>query len=256
MKSQKELIDIYESLLRELPQGRLVFKHISGHIYYYHIAPGTSKQQYISVKNIQLIEDLKTRRYIEEALARLKKNVKEQEKLIKKYRSYNAADILKGLGKAYCMAPYISSKVECYPIKKANTGEDEYSRMVYRREGLLHKTIFGIKVRSKSEVLIAEMLYKYGIEFEYEKPLHLVDMNHGMQIRYPDFTIYSKGTVIYWEHLGMMKDRNYRNAFYKKLELYYENDIIPGSNLIITEDGKQGNIDLQGISAIIGSLAG
>ena len=58
MKSQKELIDIYESLLRELPQGRLVFKHISGHIYYYHIAPGTSKQQYISVKNIQLIEDL------------------------------------------------------------------------------------------------------------------------------------------------------------------------------------------------------
>lgn len=79
-------------------------------------------------------------------------------------------------------------------------------------------TSFGLKMRSKSEILIAEKLHEQKIKFEYEKPLSAEGKTF-----YPDFTIYTKDKVIYWEHFGLLHDRSYHKRFKIKLKWYEKN---------------------------------
>ncbi|MFR8072503.1 MAG: hypothetical protein ACLU7V_07485 [Anaerovoracaceae bacterium] len=243
IKAEKNLMDIYRRQLEELPAGRLTSKRISGKTYYYKVRPGGKRQEYISVDNAQLVAALKDRRYAEEAMKILQENVKAQEAMLKKYRRYSPKDIFAKLGKAY--QPEADKKVPTAGI--AANG--------YRREGMIHRTTFGLMVRSKSEALIAEILRGYELDFRYEEALHLFDKNGNETIRYPDFTIYLKnGTVVYWEHMGMLGDEIYRNAAFGKLELYYYNGILPGANLMITCDDNEGAMDVGAVSRIAASL--
>ena len=46
----------------------------------------------------------------------------------------------------------------------------------------------------------------------------------------------TKRKVIYWEHRGMMDDREYAKHTVSRLKDYMKNDIYLGDNLIITEE--------------------
>ena len=64
----------------------------------------------------------------------------------------------------------------------------------YKPEMRRHVTSRGLKVRSKSELLIAEKLYEYNIPFHYEEVLHF-----GSITLIPDFSIRRKdGKKIIW----------------------------------------------------------
>jgi hypothetical protein len=126
---------------------------------------------------------------------------------------------------------------------------------VFLQEGLIHRTSWGLAVRSKSEVIIAEALNHAGIRPEYEKPLTLAGST-----RYPDFTIQDdiSGRTIYWEHLGLLHREDYRRSWEKKLAWYRANGVLPleeggGPNgtLVITRDDPQGGIDSQTISKLL-----
>lgn len=90
----------------------------------------------------------------------------------------------------------------------------------------------GERVRSKSEKIIADYLYRNNIPYKYEKPLIL----KGYGTVYPDFTILSKKTrkEIYWEHEGMMDNPEYAGSAVKKIHSYQANGIFPGNSLILT----------------------
>lgn len=98
-------------------------------------------------------------------------------------------------------------------------------------EGLVHKSISGHILRSKSEVMIDMLLYTKQIPFRYEAPLEL----DGYTI-YPDFTIKHPQTrrTYYWEHFGMMDDPVYAAKANTKLLNYISNGINPFDDLIIT----------------------
>ncbi|MBC8393998.1 MAG: AAA family ATPase [Deltaproteobacteria bacterium] len=123
-------------------------------------------------------------------------------------------------------------------------------------DGLIHHTARGEAVRSKSEVIIANLLYAKGLPYSYEQPFVGIDGEK----RYPDFTISDPetGLIVYWEHLGMMKDKNYRQRWVKKKEWYREQGILPYTEregqsgiLLITEDSSEGGIDSSEIKALI-----
>ncbi len=93
-------------------------------------------------------------------------------------------------------------------------------------------TLKGDLVRSKSEALLADLLYYHGIEYEYEKELVL-----NGQVIHPDFTIQLPGgRVLYWEHLGMLGDPSYDRNWSYKSRIYAEKGISEGNGLIITRD--------------------
>ena len=122
----------------------------------------------------------------------------------------------------------------------------EFNKKFYE-EKLIHKTKRGEMVRSKSEVIIANMLFEVGVQYSYEQELSLKD---GTK-RSPDFTISKAGKIFYWEHLGMLQNEEYRKSWDAKCKQYEENDIIEGKNLIISKDGLDGSLDSQEIDRLI-----
>ena len=90
----------------------------------------------------------------------------------------------------------------------------------------------GEKVRSKSEVLIANLLNRMDILYKYEKPLFL----NGIGTVYPDFTIFDQKNLqeIYLEHFGLLDDHDYREKALYKMSCYKMNGYYPGNRLIIT----------------------
>jgi len=74
-------------------------------------------------------------------------------------------------------------------------------------EHLIHRTEKGHLVRSKSELVIANMLYQYGIEYDYERVCEGTIEPGRMR---PDFSFVAHdGELILWEHLGMLDRPDY-----------------------------------------------
>ncbi|MFN2364592.1 MAG: helicase-related protein, partial [Halarsenatibacteraceae bacterium] len=82
--------------------------------------------------------------------------------------------------------------------------------------GKIHKTEQGEKVRSKSEVIIANILYRSGIKYEYEKKLPYAPGKW----KEPDFTIMTDDGEWYWEHLGMLGVQDYDEDWIEKREIF------------------------------------
>ena len=110
-------------------------------------------------------------------------------------------------------------------------------------------TAKGERVRSKSEVIIADILSGEGIPYKYECPLKL----KGWGNVYPDFTVLNvaERKELYWEHFGMMDDMDYVEKALHKITLYEQNEIFPGDKLILTYETKNNPINQKTIRRII-----
>ncbi|MCY3808957.1 MAG: AAA family ATPase, partial [Gemmatimonadetes bacterium] len=86
---------------------------------------------------------------------------------------------------------------------------------------LKHRTRTGEAVRSKSEVVVANLLHALGISYLYEEPL--VSRSDPKDFRLPDFTASYEGDIYYWEHLGMLTVPDYREAWERKRKWYEAN---------------------------------
>ncbi|MGG4489722.1 RecQ family ATP-dependent DNA helicase [Metabacillus idriensis] len=82
--------------------------------------------------------------------------------------------------------------------------------------GKIYATTKGDLVRSKSEVIISNLLHHHGISYEYEKEL-FYDRNKRLS---PDFTIKLNGKEYYWEHLGMIGKDDYDTRWLEKQAIY------------------------------------
>lgn len=96
-------------------------------------------------------------------------------------------------------------------------------------KGRILGTLAEIRVRSKSEFIIVNMLEERGIKFLYEEPLYADDGT----LYLPDFTINWRGSDYYWEHLGLLDRDDYR-AHWEQKRAWYER-FFPGQ-LILTEE--------------------
>ena len=86
-------------------------------------------------------------------------------------------------------------------------------------------------VRSKSEVIIANMLVAQDVPFQYEKPLYAPDGTMYL----PDFTVRFRGETYYWEHVGLLHLPSYK-AHWEKKKKWYEKHF-PG-RLLTTYEGN------------------
>lgn len=113
---------------------------------------------------------------------------------------------------------------------------------------LIHNTPGGINVRSKSEALIAMVLYNNQIPFRYECALNLGDVTF-----YPDFTILHPETkeIFYWEHFGIMDSSTYSQKTFQKLQTYSMHNIYPTIQLITTYETKAHPLTLETIDKIV-----
>lgn len=98
-------------------------------------------------------------------------------------------------------------------------------------EGKIHSTLTDYFVRSKSEVIIINMLFDNAIEsIKYEEPLFAPDGTFYL----PDFTIQWKGRTYYWEHLGLLNKEEYKKHWLMKKKWY--DKFFPGQLVITSEN--------------------
>ena len=116
----------------------------------------------------------------------------------------------------------------------------------YYAAHLIHRTRKGIMVRSKSEVIVADILTSLGISYEYEQKLSSKDDPNDFKL--PDFTVSYEGDTFYWEHLGMLSVPSYREAWERKRQWYEDNGYL--DRIITSEDGADGSIDAAEIERI------
>lgn len=129
-----------------------------------------------------------------------------------------------------------SSLFEFKPIPEAIVQKREWYE-----EGKIHRTLADIMVRSKSEVIIANMLFDRDIPFKYECPLFAPDGTFYL----PDFTITYQGEQWYWEHLGLLGNGDYKNHWDTKRAWY---DKYFSGRLLVTEES--GNLCQDAIQII------
>jgi exodeoxyribonuclease V alpha subunit len=99
-------------------------------------------------------------------------------------------------------------------------------------DGRIHRTLADVTVRSKSEVIIANMLHERDIPFCYERQLHAPDGSFYL----PDFTVTWRGMDYYWEHVGMLHREDYRAHWEQKLAWYER--FFPGKLITTEESGE------------------
>lgn len=104
---------------------------------------------------------------------------------------------------------------------------EQECRNQYERQKMLFKTDRGEVTTCLSEQRIANVLYRYGIDYEYRAPLILKN-----RVYWPSYTIIHEKEVFYWEHPSrtLMPQQ-------KKYEDYLRYGIWQGRNLIVTAGG-------------------
>ena len=130
-------------------------------------------------------------------------------------------------------------------LKPVDLPDEEYARrwqavayegLPFRDGAAEHYTKRQERVRSKSEVMIANALHDAGIPYRYEAPLQV-----GDRVVHPDFTILrtEDRATLYWEHLGLTDDAEYRHNAILKIHAYEKHGIIPGDRLILTTESNK-----------------
>lgn len=114
------------------------------------------------------------------------------------------------------------------------------------QERLIHRTMTGVMVRSKSEVIVANVLTRLNLTYKYEDPLR--SLANQDDFRLPDFTVMYEGETFYWEHLGLLNVKSYREEWERKEDWYRTNGYF--DRLIASRDGPDGSIDSREIERV------
>ncbi len=243
----QEIAIYFEKELKKMPSGSLNYKTKNGFVYpyyYYTTEKGEKKQRYMSKKEKPLIHELSRKRFIKLNLARLREKIKEIEKFVKVFSLYDLDDILSEIPVNFINTDYdVSKNKDCTAWEK-----EEYDKSKFFPDGLLFGTVGGLRVRSKSEAIIAGLLEINNVPFRYEAALNLGDKTY-----YPDFTILRPRDkkILYWEHFGMADDEEYSFSMDRKMSVYRKHGIVPWDQLITTFEIERGSMDVRDIQNIV-----
>ena len=110
-------------------------------------------------------------------------------------------------------------------------------------------TANGVKVRSKSELIIANMLEQKGIPYRYEYPLML----KGAGTVRPDFMCLNirTGKEYVWEHFGMMDNIAYATKNINKIQTYEQNGYLAGKNMIMTFETSTNALNTSSLRCVL-----
>ncbi len=237
-KEQQEIKQISKKL-QTAPSGKLlVAKNKKSVQFYQRVGKGEDGRIYLSRKDETTIRRLAQKRYEESLLARQKENFHVLSKVLPLLQKIeDPHDVFSKMPAA--IQPYITP---IYPTRAGYVQHwltdktDLPSNANFHPENCIYLTENGEKVRSKSEMTIANLLRAMQLPYQYEKPLVL-----NGQLTYPDFTILDANTQteVYYEHFGMMDQEEYRTAALQKIEKYEKAGFIPGKQFLFSFESAQ-----------------
>lgn len=223
-----------------------VLSRKGSHLYY--LKDG-DKRKYVSKSKIEKVKKILQKKYEIKVNKMLEKQKKELERFLERYdfeEIYKVYDNYSD-GRKLMINPIIEAEED---FIERWYEEHPGGQNSFYGEGL-YKTTRGEYVRSKSEKIIADMLYQNNIPYQYEALLEL-----GCTTVYPDFTILDLNTrkTLYWEHLGLASDEEYAVKNFYKLAKYESSNYNLGEDLLITQEAEDMPLDIELVQAKIARL--
>lgn len=245
------LLDLKLRALKIAPEGNLRISQSHGNAQYYHRKrPDDKRGFYIDANNYELAQGLAQKDYNKRLVASLKKELKILQSALSQLEKLTE---LNGTTETVLNSLTPLRRALIRPVTLSDSQyaaawiSQKYKGKPFQPDSQKMYTSNGERVRSKSEVLIADTLKRLGVPYRYEFPLTLKigDRNRDQTDTatrskkltiHPDFICLNLRTrqEFIWEHFGRMDDGNYSKKTAKKLRTYSENNIHPGKNLILT----------------------
>ena len=250
----KELRERRDDLLGELktlPEGEFMCTEQDGLKRYFQRLPASGnrkkERRYGIKRKPEVLNGLVRKEYVTRALRTIDKDIRALEFAAGRYRPSDENTLMEGFVSKH---PELAGSIYSSGVN-VEEWKSEYGRIDgYFPDSLIQTAADGTRMRSKNEVYIASRLDHYGLTYRSDCPAGIRGLN-----RAPDFTILRKrdGKIIYWEHMGMMDDLEYRIDNKRKLEEYEEAGIVPWDNLIVTYDTIDGGLRADLVEAMIQS---
>ena len=223
--------------LKNIPDRGIVVSKSNGYDQYYWVDRVSGKRTYAKADELNILRNVAQQKYEHAVVTKLNTLKKALDKFLKAYDISEINNVYTHMSKArqLLVSPIIDTE-EIF-VKKWESVSYESSEFMKDFEFYSGK---GIKVRSKSELIIANTLEQCGVPYRYEYPLYL----KGIGTVYPDFTCLNinKRKEIVWEHFGMMDNIAYSNKNIAKIQAYNQNGFFPGKNMIMTFETSQNAI--------------
>lgn len=264
MTRKEELISVIQFAtlkLKNSPDGILITRKTRyGTRYYQRITGSKPGEIYLGKKNAEIIKALQEKAYFSEMKKVAEKELEAlteinriKEKLIDYEKVFNTIPD----SKKTLIKPYDSPETE--NVKKKIEKECKYweKDKVDRRgvdKNLKFVSLNGERVRSKSELIIADRLKNAGIPYYYEGKYLLVDEDTmEYQAWFPDFQLFNirTGEKFFWEHFGIMDNPEYCASCQFKLETYAKYGIVMGKNLIVTMESSKHSLNTEYVDLLI-----
>ena len=235
IKKKREKVEITDSKLK-------VCKKNKSYQYYEMNYRKNEKPKYISKTNIDMAKQLAQRDYENQLIKVMEEEIASIKLYLRSMPETIFEDVYDSLmeGRRIIVIPAVMTDEEYTNIWQ----NEKYNTKKIRPDDIGYETQRGEKVRSKSEVIIADALYYAGVPYHYEKPLKI-----GNKVIYPDFTVLNVRTrkEFYWEHLGMLDNEDYLDKALRKLDNYELHGIREGNNLILTRETAKFPINISNV---------
>ena len=246
-KEMAGILVTVEKKLKESPKGNLCVSK-SHETFQYYMSPegNPNKRLYLNRKKRNIAAGIAQRDYYKKLLEVLKNNDTALNNFINSYKPLNLISCYTKLplARRLLITPLFLSNKE-YARQWQN---QEYEHKKDPPEGTLH-TIKDEPVRSKSEVIIANLLNANNIPYHYEYP---VKIKNDVTF-YADFVCLNSRTkqTFYWEHCGRMSDPEYTTNMTRRISQYAKVGIITGKNLILTMETESTPLDTKEVEQMI-----
>lgn len=231
-----------------MPPGNLRINKNRGIPRYYHVTEANDTHgRYIRKENLELARKLAEKDYLNKLFKKSEAELRDINNYLSNHTQSDLEDIYTFTNdyRKNLITPLVLSD-ELYVQQWEN---ESYETNPYYKDEKIYPTKKGDLVRSKSEVLLADMYYELGIPYRCEAEICLRDGSK----KYPDFTLLDvkKRRIIYHEHLGLIDDDGYRKRNLRKLDEYRRSGIYLGKNLIITYEGEGSYLNIKEIRQMI-----
>ena len=222
-----------EERLKSFPDGRLVVEKHKGGTHFILVVKGQNKR-YLSKNDSRLIEQLIQKDYYSKALRKGRKEIQVLRRTLRSYPDTVVEDVFDSLseGRKEYAKPIILDD-EQYAARWL---AEPYKPKPFKKGAPVFYTLKGERVRSKSEVIIADRLFNKGIPYKYECPLKV-----GNEVIHPDFTILrmSDRQIVYHEHCGKMSDPDYAQEIPDRNNKYAQRKIYQGDKLFYSFESAE-----------------
>lgn len=244
IRTLNDLIVHLDQHLSHAPEGSLKISHRKGRPQYYRADPADRRHcKYLGRQEYDTVLKLARKSYYRKVLNSARQELDAWETLLSLLPVILCEDIYAGLSddRQALVEPIVLTDEEFRRRWEAVPYEPGW----FKDGSAVYITDRGERVRSKSEQLIANLLYRLDIPYRYEYPVE-INEDGRRRVWRPDFMILDvkHRKEFFLEHLGMMDDETYARRNQHKMRVYEDNGLFEGSGMYYSIETSGAPIDI------------